>query len=100
PLLLRHQGVTEERQRLRVRLHDGRHKRADLSYLLAAHLEHREDGLPRARLQGRGQLLQNLGAEGFVHLPPGRADFAPGDIVDFECFAHPRFLPLREGGDT
>ena len=28
-------------------------------------------------------------------LPPGRADFAPGDEVDFERFDRPRFLPVE-----
>jgi molybdopterin molybdotransferase len=47
------------------------------------------------RQQGGGHMLQNIGAEGHVVLPPGRADFAPGDEVDFERFDRPRFLPVE-----
>jgi molybdopterin molybdotransferase len=97
PLLLRHQGVTEERQRLRIRLDEARHKQAGLTYLLSASLEMREDGgvWARPRAQGGGHLLQNIGTEGYVVLPPGRADFASGDEVDFERFDRPRFLPVE-----
>ena len=96
PLLLRYQGVSEERQRVRVRLDDGRHKQAGFTYLVSGTLETREDGQVWARIrsQGAGQHLQNIGAEGYAILPPGRADFAPGDEVDFECFDRPRFLPM------
>ncbi|HEX8441399.1 gephyrin-like molybdotransferase Glp [Archangium sp.] len=97
PLLLRYQGVSEERQRVRVRLEEGRDKQAGLTYLISATLETRGDGLPWARMrqQGGGHMLQNIGAEGHVVLPPGRADFAPGDEVDFERFDRPRFLPVE-----
>ncbi|QRN97832.1 molybdopterin molybdotransferase MoeA [Archangium violaceum] len=97
PLLLRHQGVTEERQRLRVRLDEGRDKQAGLTYLISASLEFREDGQvwTRLRQQGGGHMLQNIGAEGYAVLPPGRADFASGDTVDFERFDHPRHLPVE-----
>ncbi|WP_257462019.1 molybdopterin molybdotransferase MoeA [Archangium lipolyticum] len=97
PLLLRHQGVTEERQRLRVRLDDRRDKQAGLTYLISATLEFREDGQvwTRLRQQGGGHMLQNIGAEGYAVLPPGRADFGPGDTVDFERFDHPRYLPVE-----
>jgi molybdopterin molybdotransferase len=40
-------------------------------------------------------MLQNIGAEGYAILPPGRADFAPGDLVDFERFDHPRYLAVE-----
>lgn len=97
PLLLKHQGVTEERQRVRVRLDEGRRKQAGLTYLIGATLETREDGglWARMRAQGGGHLLQNLGAEGYGVLPSGRADFASGDEVDFERFDRPRFLPVE-----
>ncbi|WNG41348.1 molybdopterin molybdotransferase MoeA [Archangium violaceum] len=97
PLLLRHQGVSEERQRVRVRLDDGRHKQAGFTYLVSGTLETREDGQvwARIRTQDFGQHLQNVGAEGYAVLPPGRADFAPGDEVDFERFDRPRFLPVE-----
>lgn len=97
PLLLRFQGVSEERRRLRVRLSERRHKQAGLTYLITATVEHREGGgLPWARLrpQGSGQILQNVGAEGFVILPPGRADFAEGDEVDVELFDRPRYVAV------
>ncbi|HZI07489.1 MAG TPA: molybdopterin molybdenumtransferase MoeA, partial [Archangium sp.] len=96
PLLLRHQGVLEERQRVRVRLDEGRHKQAGFTYLVSGTLETREDGQVWARIRSRGagQHLQNIGAEGYAILPPGRADFAPGDEVDFERFDRPRFLPV------
>jgi molybdopterin molybdotransferase len=97
PLLLRFQGVSEERRRLRARLSEGRHKQAGLTYLITATVEHREGGgLPWARLrpQGAGQILQNVGAEGFVILPPGRADFAEGDEADVELFDRPRYVAV------
>ncbi len=98
PLLLRFQGVAEERQRVRVLLDDGRHKQAGLTYLISGTLETREDGRvwARIRAQGGGQHLRNIGAEGHAVLPPGRADFAPGDEVDFERFDRPRFLPVEQ----
>lgn len=96
PLLLRHQGVHEERQRVRVRLDDGRHKQAGFTYLVSGTLETREDGVwARIRPRGAGQHLQNIGAEGHAVLPPGRADFAPGEEVDFERFDRPRYLPVE-----
>jgi molybdopterin molybdotransferase len=97
PLLLRFQGVSEERQRVRVLLDDGRHKQAGFTYLVSGTLETREDGRVWARIrsQDTGQHLQNIGAEGYAVLPPGRADFAPGDEVDFERFDRPRYLPVE-----
>ncbi|PTL79679.1 gephyrin-like molybdotransferase Glp [Vitiosangium sp. GDMCC 1.1324] len=97
PLLLRHQGVTEERQRLRVRLDEGRHKQAGFTYLISGTLELREEGRvwARIRAQDAGQSLQNIGAEGYAVLPPGRADFASGDEVEFERFDRPRFLSVE-----
>jgi molybdopterin molybdotransferase len=96
PLLLRRQGVREERRSLRVRLSEGQHKQAGFTYLITGTVEHREGGLPWARLrpQGAGQLLQNVGAEGYAVLPPGRADFAAGDEVDMELFDRPRYLAV------
>jgi len=97
PLLLRFQGVSEERRRLRVRLSEGRHKQAGLTYLITTTVEYREGGgLPWARLrpQGAGQILQNVGAEGIVILPPGRADFAEGDEVEVELFDRPQYAAV------
>ncbi|HYI02540.1 gephyrin-like molybdotransferase Glp [Hyalangium sp.] len=98
PLLLRFQGVREERRRLRARLSEGRHKQAGLAYLITTTLEHREGGgLPWAGLrpQGAGQILQNVGAQGFAILPPGRADFAEGDEVEVELFDRPRYVAVE-----
>ena len=97
PLLLKRQGVLEERRRLRARLSEPRHKQAGLTYLITASVEHRE-GLPWARLrpQGAGQILQNVGAEGYAVLPPGRADFAEGDEVELELFDRPRYVAVEE----
>jgi molybdopterin molybdotransferase len=97
PLLLRYQGVSEERQRVRVRLDAERHKQAGFTYLITGTLETREDGQvwTRMRSHGAGQHLQNIAAEGYAVLPPGRADFAEGDEVDFERFDRPRFLPVE-----
>ncbi len=97
PLLLRYQGVSEERQRVRVRLDAERHKQAGFTYLITGTLETREDGQvwTRMRSHGAGQHLQNIAAEGYAVLPPGRADFATGDAVDFERFDRPRFLPVE-----
>lgn len=98
PLLLRLQGVHEERRRLRARLSSGRHKQAGLTYLITTTVEHREGGgLPWARLrpQGAGQILQNVGAEGFAVLPAGRADFSEGDEVDVELFDRPRYVAVE-----
>jgi molybdopterin molybdotransferase len=98
PLLLRLQGVREERRRLRARLSAGWHKQAGLTYLITVTVEHREGGgLPWARLrpQGAGQLLQSVDAEGFAVLPPGRADFAEGDEVDLELFDRPRYVAVN-----
>jgi molybdopterin molybdotransferase len=98
PLLLALQGVREERRRLRARLSEARHKQAGLTYLITTTLEYREEGgLPWARLrpQGAGQILQNVGAEGFAVLPPGRADFAEGDEVEVELFDRPRYVAVE-----
>jgi len=97
PLLLRHQGVREQRRRVRARLDEGRHKQAGLTYMVTGTLEPHEDGQvwARIRAQGGGQLLGNVGAEGHAILPPGRADFAEGDTVDFECFDRPHYLAVE-----
>jgi len=96
PLLLKLQGVLEVRRRLRVRLDSARGKQAGLTYLISATVEHREDARPLARLrvQGAGQILQNVGAEGLVVLPPGQADFAEGDEVEMELFERPHYVAV------
>ncbi|WP_075006033.1 gephyrin-like molybdotransferase Glp [Stigmatella aurantiaca] len=93
PVLLKLQGVHEERRRLSARLTEGRHKQAGLTYLISAQVEQRPDGAwARLRPQGAGQILQNVGAEGYAVLPPGRADFAEGDAVEVELFDRPRYV--------
>lgn len=98
PLLLKLQGVLEERRRVRARLSQARHKQAGLTYLITATVDQRDGGVPWARMrpQGAGQILQNVGAEGFAVLPPGRADFAEGDEVEFELFDRPRYVAVEE----
>ncbi|XXF78057.1 molybdopterin molybdotransferase MoeA [Myxococcaceae bacterium GXIMD 01537] len=97
PLLLKLQGVRESRRRLRARLSGTRQKQAGLTYLLSATVEHRADAPPLARVrpQGAGQMLQNVGAEGYVVLPPGRADFAEGDEVEVELFDRPHLAAVE-----
>lgn len=89
PMLFKLQGAEEIRREIDVRLDSDRHKQAGLTYLLAARVEHRDDGLVWAKIprQGAGQILQNVGAEGWVVLPPGRADFLAGDTVTMELFS-------------
>ncbi|AGC49331.1 molybdopterin biosynthesis MoeA protein [Myxococcus stipitatus DSM 14675] len=92
PLLLKLQGVLEARRRVHARLSEARHKQAGLAYLITATLEHDGPTAPRAvlRPQGAGQLLQNLHADGWVILPPGRADYSEGELVELELFDRPR----------
>ena len=91
PLLLALQGVREQRRRVQVRLEEARHKQGGLTYLLSARSE---GGRARIRPQGAGQLVQNVGTEGWVVLPPGRADFAAGEEVTLELFAGAHTLAL------
>jgi molybdopterin molybdotransferase len=96
PLLLKLQGVLEVRRRVRVRLDAAVHKQAGLTYLITATLAHSVDALPRAHLRahGAGQILQNIGGEGYVSLPPGQGDFAAGDVVEMELFERPHFVAV------
>ncbi|MFL5347494.1 MAG: gephyrin-like molybdotransferase Glp [Hyalangium sp.] len=98
PLLLKLQGVLEERRRLRARLSQARHKQAGLTYLITATVERHDGGVTWARMrpQGAGQILQNVGAEGFAILPAGRADFSEGDEVELELFDRPRYVAVEE----
>lgn len=93
PMLLKRQGVEETRQAVRAKLGAAQHKQAGLTYLLSARLQPSESGLPTAavRPKGAGQLLQNVGADGWIVLPRGRADFAQGEEVLMELFAGARF---------
>ncbi len=102
PLLLARQGAVELRRRTRVRLDGDRHKQAGLTYLLSARLEDRDgEAWARLRPQGAGQLLQNVGMDGWVELPPGRADFTHGEWVEMEHLAGAKWTSLsRVGGRT
>ncbi|MCE9668347.1 molybdopterin molybdotransferase MoeA [Myxococcus stipitatus] len=98
PLLLKCQGVLETRRRVRARLSEPRHKQAGLTYLVTTTLEPGDDGpVARLRPQGAGQILQNVHAEGWALLPPGRADFAQGDLVEVELFDRPRHDAVETG---
>lgn len=105
-MLFKRQGVTEIRRRLRVGLGSPQHKQAALTYLLSAKMRQDEEGrraIATIRPQGSGQLLQNVGADGWVVLPPGRADFAAGEEVAMELFARATFdaaPPTREEAST
>jgi molybdopterin molybdotransferase len=89
PAILKHQGVIETRQVADVRLGSGQKKQAGLTYLLAAKRHVREDGQLWAEIrpQGAGQLFQNVGADGWVVLPPGRGEFFAGEVAQMELFA-------------
>jgi molybdopterin molybdotransferase len=106
PMLLKRQGVTEVRKTIRVGLGSPQHKQAGLTYLLSAKLRQDDDGRrPTAtiRPQGSGQLLQIVGADGWVVLPPGRAEFAAGEEAAMELFARSTFSavpPVREETTT
>jgi molybdopterin molybdotransferase len=97
PVLLKRQGVIEQRRRHPVRLESARNKQAGLTYLLTASVLRQEDGrlLARIRPQGAGQILQNVRAEGWVILPQGRADFEAGDEVMMELFEGSTFTPAQ-----
>ncbi len=97
PMLLKRQGVLETRPRIRTRLGSAQHKQGGLTYLLSAKLERNDSAVPTARIrpQGSGQLLQNVGVDGWVVLPPGRADFAEGDEAMIELFAGATFRPAE-----
>jgi molybdopterin molybdotransferase len=99
PMLFKRQGVLETRQTVRATLGSRQLKQGGLTYLLSARLTRGERGLPVAiiRPQGSGQLLQNVGAEGWVVLPPGRADFAEGEEATMELFAGATFSAAPGG---
>lgn len=97
PLLLGLQGACELRRRTRVQLDSDRHKQSGLTYFLSASLSPRSHGATaRVRPQGAGQLLQNVEQEGWVILPPGRADHTRGEWVWFEHLHDSRFRALAQ----
>lgn len=92
PMLLKRQGVIEHRQTIEVQLDAAQHKQGGLTYLLSAVVAERgKDRWATLRAQGSGQLRQNIGADGWAILPPGRADFEAGDRVAVELFAKPSY---------
>jgi molybdopterin molybdotransferase len=96
PMLHRWQGAREVRRREVARLQGSRRKQPGSTYLLAATLSQTPAGpVATIRPQGSGQLLQNVGAAGWVVLPPGKGEFEEGDAVEVELFAGSRF----EGAD-
>jgi molybdopterin molybdotransferase len=101
PMLIKRQGVVETRPRTRARLGSAQHKQGGLTYLLSAKLEPNEGTIPTAsiRPQGSGQLLQNIGVDGWVVLPPGRADFTEGDEATMELFAGATFRPALSANE-
>lgn len=95
PMILKMLGVVEVRRRIPVRLDAPRHKQAGLAYFLSARLESRPEGsYARIRPQGAGQLLPNVGADGWVVLPPGKGDFAAEELVELELFTGATCQPL------
>jgi molybdopterin molybdotransferase len=93
PMLLKRQGAVESRRRLQARLDRAQHKQGGLAYLVSCKVDHQPDGSIWAKLrpQGSGQILQNVGADGWAMLPPGRAQFAAGDEVTVELFSCSQF---------
>lgn len=98
PMLFKRQGVRERRQTARAILSAAQHKQAGLTYLLSARLQRAASGAPTAvvRPQAAGQLLQNIGADGWIILPQGRADFAQGEEALMELFAGSEFSAFAE----
>lgn len=96
PMLLRRQGVEEQRPRIQARLDGRRRKQPALTYLLSARLMDGTDGIPWARIrpQGSGQIIQNVDAEGWVVLPSGRGEFEAGDEVEMELFSGAAYQPI------
>jgi molybdopterin molybdotransferase len=92
-MLLKRQGTIECRARVQARLDRAQHKQGGLTYLISSKLEYRSDGSiwAQVRPQGSGQILQNVGADGWAILPPGRAEFGAGDEVSVERFSSPAF---------
>lgn len=88
PMLFRLQGAEELRKQEILRLDSERQKQAGLTYFLSATVDRKQGelGCARIRPQGPGQLLHNVGAEGWVLLPPGREHFGAGETVLFEHF--------------
>lgn len=96
PMLLKRQGVLEERPVRRVRLDAARSKQAGLTYLLSGRYEARgAESWAVIRPQGAGQILQNVGAQGFVILSRGQAQFERGDEVEMELFHGASYRPVE-----
>lgn len=95
PVLLALQGVLEERRRVRARLLTVQKKGPPMTGVLSACVERRGGRtVARIRPQGAGQLLQNVGMEGWALLPPGRGELQPGERVDVALLRDPQFVPV------
>ncbi len=95
-VLLKRQGVREQRRTLRAKLAEPQRKQPQLTYLMAASLEER--GAERWLLalpRGGGQLLGNLARDGWALLPAGAAQLEAGEEVDVELFEGSRFVPAE-----
>ncbi|MBI3180876.1 MAG: molybdopterin molybdotransferase MoeA [Myxococcales bacterium] len=99
PLLLKMQGVVEVRRKERARIDSPRRKQAGLTYLVGARLERRQGELWAAlRATGPGQILPNVGVDGWAVMPPGKSELAAGEEVEVELF-HGASYHLLPPGD-
>lgn len=91
PMILKRLGVVEQRRKLKVPLEISQRKTAGLLAFVPA----RWDGKRLVLLNpAAGQLRGWLGAEGWVVLAEDSTEYAAGDLVDFEAFAHPASKPV------
>ncbi len=95
-LLLALQGVREVRRRVRAVIDAPRHKQPPMTYLMSARVDEDARGVRHARIrpQGAGQVLQNVGMEGWALFPPGRADFSSGEHIEVELLSGALHRPL------
>ena len=88
PMILKRLGVVELRRRLRVTLEAPQRKPPGLAAFLPA----RFDGQRLHLLNPAGGQLRGWNsAEGWAVLPADTGEFAVGQQIDFEAFAHPTF---------
>lgn len=85
PMILKRLGVVEQRRRTRVTLEAAQRKPPGLTGFIPARLDGQRLRLLNA---AAGQLRGWNGAEGWAVLPADASDFAVGDAIDFEAFAH------------
>ncbi len=102
PMLLKLQGVIEQRRRERARIDGLKKKQHALTYLIGARLERKGAELTaKLRPHGAGQLLGNVGIDGWAVLPAGKAELAAGEEVEVELFASPEahHVPPRDASE-